>query len=157
MILVCAIFIILMVCVYAYLSPTNFREWFYLTCSSALLSVAFVLCLSLFVWGVCHPAETQVSSKNIALTNIAGDYFAVGHVDKDGSLYFTMIEADNYSEISCSNQHFSRTNAMKSDSYLEIKKMNYANSVLRLLFFNMCDDQYLLHAPQNAVFLDVPY
>ncbi len=132
------------------------NEWVWVTFLSALISaiIAFGAAGLLLM---THPATVPAHSTNIALTTIAGNYYAVGHVDEENELHFTMINGDDYTEISCPNQTFSRVNAPKSDTYLEIREMKYASHILRLLFLNFADDTYVLHAPQNAVLLDVPY
>ena len=139
-----------------FLFHPNKSEWVGVAALLALMSALIALgATSLFL--MTHPATVPVHSTNIALTTIAGNYYAVGHVDEENELHFTMMNGDDYTEISCPNQTFSRVDAPKSDTYLEVREMKYASHILRLLFFNFTDDTYVLHAPQNAVLLDVPY
>lgn len=132
------------------------NEWVWVTLLSVLVSIIIAFGAACLL-SITHPTTVPAKSTNIALTTISGNYYAVGHVNEENELRFTMIDGDSYAEISCPNQTFSRVNAPKSDTYLEIREMKYASHLLRLLFFNFTDNVYVLHAPQNAVLLDVPY
>ena len=131
------------------------KQWPYVALLAVFFGLIFSVILSLGNAEFNH--SISYTSENVALVPIAGNYYGVGHVDKDGSLKFTMLEGDTYETIVCENKHFSRTNAPKSDVYLEIRDINSYSSFLRLLFWDFFPNQYVLHAPQNAVLLDVPY
>lgn len=155
MILWLVFFVLLMLLCYGVFHPCK-TEWLKTILGGLIFSLLFAIGISYMISDY-NIKTTPAKSTNVALVTIAGDYYAVGHVNKAGELNFVMINGDDYSEITCPNQRFSRTNSLKSDVYLEIQHMKYVSPFMRWFVFNFTDNVYILHAPQHAVLLDVPY
>ena len=137
------------------LRPTG-KEWVAIILISLMIGFG-VSAIGSVICEVTQPKTVVTKSENIALVPIAEHYYAVGHLNEKGEFNFTMLAGDTYEAIDCSYKVFSRTNSSKSDVYLEIQTMRYASPILRYLFWNSASNCYLLHAPQNAVMMDVPY
>lgn len=99
-----------------------------------------------------------VDTKNVAIVQILDKKSAIAKVSSNGTLYYTVMTAEDYNTVDCSAEHFSFQTSTWSDSYVTISTYKLPSPWRHLIFsLGSTYDSYVLHAPANTICLDTLY